>query len=85
MINNLRWKKRVKATQILHDHETDDDILVVRLKMKHISEKEALKLKIYLEKTNNLKLKLTKHNYQKEKVLYIKKNNALLLRFEVQK
>lgn len=83
MIKNPRWAKRVVATPIINNPETGEKIVIVTVKMKHITEKQAIELKKYLEEGSGKKLELLNWDFHGEIRLYEKNSMGLNLRFRI--
>lgn len=84
-INNHRWAKRVVSCPILpHNPETGEIIVIVTVKMKHITKEQANELKKYLEEGSGEKLTLLNWDYYGDIRLYEKNSIGLLLRFRLE-
>jgi len=79
-----KWGRKLKAQQIIPNPINKEEILVVRLKMKHITEKQAEhELKHYLEEKKDINLELLDWDQGGEIKLYLKKRVGIFLRFKI--
>lgn len=84
MIRHPIWAKRVKKLPIITNPKTGEQIVLATITMEHITQKEALKLKRYLEKGSGKKLTLLSFDHYGEEKLYIKNDEGVNLRFRIE-
>ncbi|MBF4469168.1 MAG: hypothetical protein ISP01_07155 [Methanobrevibacter arboriphilus] len=85
MIKHPKWAKRLVSCPILPPNlETGESIVLVTVKMKHITKEQANELKKYLEEGSGKKLTLLNWDYYGDIRLYEKNSMGLVLRFRLE-